>query len=327
MIPAAGVCASATTTRRMRMAAATCVNLRDCRSASDDLKPGALFRCSQVMSCADLTRLAVKSILDLRVMTRDCKKEARHFDNGLQEFAYDAAQPAREVIKKLKEGAMPPPKACKICSANFQETFNHEAHVFHADLVPTKVKAYIFYRMPRKTKLKTIFAPLWGISPEAVMAPAVADEAQLGYAKLYRLLLDHAQRDIAKALRVFTVPENFPVLVHCIHGKDRTGLIIMLIMLLCSIPAETIIMDYVQSEVRLKEGRDRKELEGVLAGYLVADQVLASTADTMRQTIEYVISSWGSAQGYVKDALNLSAEEISAIRVNVMVQAEPSGMT
>ena len=57
----------------------------------------------------------------------------------------------------------------------------------------------------------------------------------------------------------------------------------------------------------------------------MADQVLASTADTMRQTIEYVISSWGSAQGYVKDALSLSAEEISAIRVNVMVQAEPSG--
>ena len=62
------------------------------------------------------------------------------------------------------------------------------------------------------------------------------------------------------------------------------------------------------------------------AGYLVADQVLASTADTMRQTIEYVIGSWGSAQGYAKDALSLSAEEISAIRVNVMVQAEPSGM-
>ena len=34
----------------------------------------------------------VQSILDLRVMTRDCKKEARHFDNGLQELAYDAAQ-------------------------------------------------------------------------------------------------------------------------------------------------------------------------------------------------------------------------------------------
>ena len=37
------------------------------------------------------------------------------------------------MIKKLKEGATPPPKACKICSANFQETFNHQARVFHGE--------------------------------------------------------------------------------------------------------------------------------------------------------------------------------------------------
>ena len=28
---------------------------------------------------------------------------------------------------------MPPPKACKICSANFQETFDHDARVFHGE--------------------------------------------------------------------------------------------------------------------------------------------------------------------------------------------------
>lgn len=60
-----------------------------------------------------------------------------------------------------------------------------------ADLVPAKVKLYIFYGMPKKTKLKTIFAPLCGQSPEQVMAPAVADSHKLGYDKLYRLLLDH----------------------------------------------------------------------------------------------------------------------------------------
>lgn len=60
-----------------------------------------------------------------------------------------------------------------------------------ADLVPAKVKMYIFYGMPKKTKLKTIFAPLCGQSPEQVMAPAVADSHKLGYDKLYRLLLDH----------------------------------------------------------------------------------------------------------------------------------------
>ncbi len=44
-----------------------------------------------------------------------------------------------------------------------------------------------------------------------------------------------SKKEIAKALRVLTKEENFPVLVHCMHGKDRTGLLIMLVMLLCSI--------------------------------------------------------------------------------------------
>lgn len=46
------------------------------------------------------------------------------------------------------------------------------------------------------------------------------------------------KKEIAKALRVFVDEENYPVLVHCIHGKDRTGLIVMLIMLLCSVEPE-----------------------------------------------------------------------------------------
>ena len=46
------------------------------------------------------------------------------------------------------------------------------------------------------------------------------------------------KKEIAKALRVFVDHANYPVLVHCIHGKDRTGLIVMLIMLLCSVEPE-----------------------------------------------------------------------------------------
>ena len=49
------------------------------------------------------------------------------------------------------------------------------------------------------------------------------------------LISTQAKREIAKALRVFVDSDNYPVLVHCIHGKDRTGLIVMIIMLLCSV--------------------------------------------------------------------------------------------
>ena len=58
----------------------------------------------------------VQSILDLRVMTRDCKKEARHFDNGLQELAYDAAQ--------VCDGASSPlAQAHLVCSTAVRELY------------------------------------------------------------------------------------------------------------------------------------------------------------------------------------------------------------
>lgn len=40
---------------------------------------------------------------------------------------------------------------------------------------------------------------------------------------------------IARALRLFADSANFPILVHCVIGKDRTGLVIMLLLLLCGV--------------------------------------------------------------------------------------------
>lgn len=70
------------------------------------------------------------------------------------------------------------------------------------------------------------------------MAPAVANPLLLGYKALYRTLLEDSKRGMALALRPFVEEGNFPILVHCIHGKDRTGLIIMLLLLLCDVDAE-----------------------------------------------------------------------------------------
>lgn len=47
-------------------------------------------------------------------------------------------------------------------------------------------------------------------------------------------------------LRVFAKDSSLPSLVHCAHGKDRTGVIIMLLLLICDTPHEAIVADYVQ---------------------------------------------------------------------------------
>lgn len=45
-----------------------------------------------------------------------------------------------------------------------------------------------------------------------------------------------SKQPFATAMRLFAHSKNYPVLVHCIHGKDRTGLIIMLLLLICDVP-------------------------------------------------------------------------------------------
>lgn len=47
-------------------------------------------------------------------------------------------------------------------------------------------------------------------------------------------------------LRVFAKGGSLPALVHCAHGKDRTGVVIMLLLAACGVPREAIVDDYIQ---------------------------------------------------------------------------------
>jgi hypothetical protein len=56
----------------------------------------------------------------------------------------------------------------------------------------------------------------------------------------------------AAVLRVFARERNLPALVHCAHGKDRTGVVIMLLLMVCGVPHEAIVGDYVQVRGRCR---------------------------------------------------------------------------
>lgn len=57
----------------------------------------------------------------------------------------------------------------------------------------------------------------------SVMAPAVANPLYMGYRALYKTILQDSKRGIAKAMRVFADKDNFPVLIHCIHGRPPSA--------------------------------------------------------------------------------------------------------
>jgi protein tyrosine/serine phosphatase len=73
--------------------------------------------------------------------------------------------------------------------------------------------------------------------------------------------LDHCGPEIAHALRAYSTVSKYPILIHCTQGKDRTGLIIALVLLLLKVPVTAISHDYVMSEGELEPEREGRLVE------------------------------------------------------------------
>ena len=85
------------------------------------------------------------------------------------------------------------PEYCAVhnnCSASCLQSSPVTVCGGSVDLLPPRMKLQIFVDMPWRVRLKTCVAPLTGKSPQQVMTPAVADPTYLGYARLYRMMLD-----------------------------------------------------------------------------------------------------------------------------------------
>ncbi|KAJ7058152.1 protein-tyrosine phosphatase-like protein [Mycena amicta] len=61
--------------------------------------------------------------------------------------------------------------------------------------------------------------------------------------------LEFCQPEIRAALDVFVSPEHtYPVLVHCTQGKDRSGLVVMLILFILRVPLQLVKAEYAMSD-------------------------------------------------------------------------------
>ncbi|KAK9868037.1 hypothetical protein WJX84_007497 [Apatococcus fuscideae] len=283
----------------LQVAPAIAVNLRDIGKVSDIVKSGILFRSSELISAQEVQRYNVQTVVDLRRMDRPCKQSVNVHERRLRKLWHDIRMVIPEDKKPYAARGMP--NACSSCSERFSERHEHTCEVMHADFIPGRVGLHIFQAMPASIRCQAILAALTGKGAASVMAPAVANPAYMGYKVLYKTVLDKSKRGIAKAIRVLRDSRNFPVLVHCIHGKDRTGLLVMLILLLCNIPPSEIVKDYMLSETVLKESRMHQELH--LDTYLTSDDVIAATRDCMEDTITYVNGKLGGINAYLKTCL------------------------
>ncbi|MDR3120344.1 MAG: tyrosine-protein phosphatase [Clostridiales bacterium] len=130
------------------------------------------------------------------------------------------------------------------------------------------------------------------------------------FRELYVLLAEKGRRKIAKAFRLMARCGGL-CLFHCHAGKDRTGILAALLLLLVGVGREDVIADYEVSGTYYRRAA-RGELRPDDTEELV-EQYTSSHASTIRYFIRYIDAKYGGAAGYLR-AAGLADEDARAIR-------------
>jgi protein-tyrosine phosphatase len=135
----------------------------------------------------------------------------------------------------------------------------------------------------------------------------------------YLELVIAGRQSISAALAVLTDPSAYPAAIHCTLGKDRTGVVVALVLSLLSVADDDIVADYAASRIGAERlaARFRTQLADhpeLLRSVLAA--LLACHPATMHCFLAKLRDQFGSIEGYVEE-LGLSSA-IGYLRVALL---------
>ena len=120
----------------------------------------------------------------------------------------------------------------------------------------------------------------------------------------------HCGPEIASALRAYSTLSNYPILSHCTQGKDRTGLIIALILFLLEVPRDAISHDYVMSESELESERENRMKEIRSIG--LSEDFADCPKDWIERMEGFLEEKYGGVRGYCR-GIGFGDEEIEGL--------------
>ena len=135
-------------------------------------------------------------------------------------------------------------------------------------------------------------------------------------ADLYVELLENSKDEISKVLRIIAGYPDRAVVFNCTAGKDRTGVIAMLLLELAGVEEKWIIADYAVSEENIRPLFEKQKEQLSRAGIEMPEYLFASRPQEMEQTIQYLKSEYGSVRRYV-ESLDLTEDERYAIQLKM----------
>eukprot|EP00035_Acanthoeca_spectabilis_P030515 m.9705 g.9705 ORF g.9705 m.9705 type:complete len:289 (+) comp4210_c0_seq1:242-1108(+) len=179
---------------------------------------------------------------------------------------------------------------------------------------------------------------LWGTGPTALF-PAAASKVQgdsfkvamaaktfkyLGLRDMYRIFVTTCQHEIKKAVVPLADAAAFPAVIHCTHGKDRTGVVIGLLLTLVGVSKEAVLADYGRSAKEILSAQERGEISDEHAALQMKSEYITSDPADLRDSLfahlekKHLATNLAvSARQYLVKECKVSQKDVDSIIANL----------
>lgn len=250
-------------------------------SGEQTLRSGSFYRGARPDEATPSDRhrltqaLGIKTIIDLRTPTEHLEARKKHADHVVSSVPGVAPGEPQQPLR------MP--------------DINYEDINFNGDAYTNALLAQLSWT--QTARLYALYAI--GYRKEAISILAANVMAPRGLSGLAIDSLVHCKAEVKAVFSVLASESNFPVLVHCTQGKDRTGLVVLLVLLLCGVSEEAIERDYMQSQEGLAPEREAKVEEVKSIG--LPEHFADCEIDWVRKVTHYIQAEWGGVDLYLED--------------------------
>lgn len=134
---------------------------------------------------------------------------------------------------------------------------------------------------------------------------------EMGLIGLATSSLDACKSEVKQVFDVLANERNWPVLVHCTQGKDRTGLIVMLVLFLLDVDHAFIDEDYRLSESELAPEMESRLKE--MASIGLGEQFAVCPPGVVESVHAHVEEKYGGTEKYL-EVTGVSREDIERLK-------------
>lgn len=169
-----------------------------------------------------------------------------------------------------------------------------------------------YYHLPLKAELDT-----WKRMRTIMFSPSRVP--QMLTDSYTHIMIDQNPEIFGQVLRYLADAANLPAIIHCTAGKDRTGVTIALLLSLLGVSDEIIAADYTLSNRYFPffHAFAQRALAPVRWLQVTATDIyplLVANAETIRATLNYVRSRYGSIEIYLRDYAGVDEKTQIALR-------------